>query len=87
MGGMSDTERRELFTRKVLPLVLVLVAGIVVPGLARRLLGLAGYTNLGRLVFVLGYGTMIVVIWYGWIRPLDIRGPSGERPAPDDAEE
>ena len=62
--------------RNILLLALVLFVGVVVPGLARRALGLAGYTNLGRAVFVLGYGLMILIVWYVWIRPLDLSGPS-----------
>jgi hypothetical protein len=69
----NGTDRR----RGVLLLALVLLVGVAGPGLARRFLGEAGYGNLGRLVFVLGYGTMVVVVWYVWIRPLDITGPSG----------
>ena len=66
----------DLITRRTLTLVLVVVVGIVGSGLARRLLGLAGYQTLGRVVFVLGYATMVFVVWYGWIRPLDLTGPT-----------
>jgi hypothetical protein len=66
----------DLITRRTLTLVGVIVVGIVGSGLARRLLGLAGYSTAGRLVFVLGYATMVVVVWYGWIRPLDLTGPT-----------
>lgn len=72
--GDSDGSGRQ---RSVLLLALVLFVGIVVPGLARHALGVAGYNNLGRLVFVLGYGLMVLVIWYVWVRPLDLTGPSG----------
>ena len=73
MGDNGGSGRR----RNIFLLALVLFVGIVVPGLARRALGQAGYTNLGRVVFVLGYGLMVVVVWYVWIRPLDLSGPSG----------
>lgn len=63
--------------RNILLLALVLFAGVAVPGLARRALGQAGYSDLGRVVFVLGYGLMVLAIWYVWIRPLDLSGPSG----------
>ena len=72
--GDSDGSGRQ---RSVLLLALVLFVGIVVPGLARRALGVAGYSNLGRIVFVLGYGMMVLIIWYVWVRPLDLTGPSG----------
>ena len=72
--GDSDGSGRQ---RSVLLIALVLLAGVVVPGLARRALGVAGYSNLGRVVFVLGYGIMVLILWYVWIRPLDLTGPSG----------
>lgn len=71
---MSET-KRSLLTRGNLLLAAVVTLGIVLPGIARRLLGEAGYTTLGMIVFTLGYAGMIFVVWYGWIRPLDISGP------------
>lgn len=71
---MSDDEER-LFGRETLLLAMILFVGIIGTGVIRRLLGMAGYNTLGRLVFLLGYAGMVVVIWYGWIRPLDIVGP------------
>ncbi len=73
MGDEDGSGRR----RNILLLALVLFVGVVAPGLARRALGVAGYSNLGRIVFVLGYGLMVLTIWYVWIRPLDLTGPSG----------
>ncbi|WP_049986487.1 hypothetical protein [Halobellus rufus] len=81
---MTDDTRREsgdgagLFelTRDKLLLAALLVVGIAGSGVARRLLGEAGYDDLGAIVFVLGYGGMIVAIWYAWIRPMDITGPN-----------
>jgi len=68
-------------TRDRALLVIVLLVGIGGSGLARRFLGEAGYDDLGVLVWVLGYGGMVFVLWYGWIRPLDIRGPDAEEEA------
>jgi hypothetical protein len=28
-------------------------------------------------VFVVGYAGMVVLVWWGWVRPLDITGPAG----------
>lgn len=53
----------------------VLASGVVIPGLAMYFLTAAGYSTLGSLVWALGFGTMILVIWYVWLRPLDITGP------------
>ena len=64
------------FTRDKLLFVLVLAVGVAGTGIVRRLLGEAGYNGLGRLAFVVGYGTMVFVLWYGWVRPLDIEGPA-----------
>lgn len=68
-------------------LVVVIVAGVVLPGVTRNLLSgddlqsqalfhLLGHgINVGMLVWLVGYGSMVFIVWYGWIRPLDI----GER--------
>jgi hypothetical protein len=66
---------RRLFTRNTLLLALVFVVGIAGSGIARRFLGEAGYDVLGTAVFVLGYAGMVLIVWFGWIRPLDITGP------------
>jgi hypothetical protein len=64
-------------TRSKLLLGLVLLSGIAGSGLARRALGEAGYSNLGVIVFIIGYAGMVFAVWFGWIRPLDITGPTG----------
>lgn len=71
----STDEDERFFTRDKLLLAVVVVTGIVLPGLARRFLGEAGYGGLGTVVFVLGYAGMIFLVWYGWIRPLNLTGP------------
>ncbi|KAB1187691.1 MULTISPECIES: hypothetical protein [Haloferax] len=71
---MSET-RSSFLKRGNLLLVAVVTLGIVIPGVARRFLGEAGYNDLGMIVFILGYAGMIFIVWYGWIRPLDISGP------------
>ncbi len=73
----TDGGRSGPFGRDALLLVAVVVVGIAGTGIVRRLLGEVGLNGLGRLVFVLGYGGMVVAVWYGWIRPLDIGGPHG----------
>jgi hypothetical protein len=64
-------------TRDTLLIILLLVLGIGGSGIARGLLAERGYGALGSAVFVVGYGTMVFLLWWGWIRPLDITGPSG----------
>lgn len=63
--------------RSRLLVIALLVAGIGGSGIARGLLHEQGYEALGSAVFVVGYGTMVFLLWYGWVRPLDITGPSG----------
>jgi len=64
-------------TRDTALIILLLVLGIGGSGLARGLLAEQGHDALGSAVFVMGYGTMVLLLWWGWIRPLDITGPSG----------
>lgn len=61
--------------------VAVLLTGIVGTGLVVMALTSAGYSMLGTVAWIVGYGAMIVVLWAGWIRPLDFRGatnPGGD---------
>ena len=44
--------------------------------IARGLLAERGFDLLGSVVFIFGYGTMVTLLWWGWVRPLDITGPS-----------
>ena len=74
-GGDEGGGDTRFFTRDKLLLISVIVAGIVIPGIARRFLGEAGYSGLGTIVFILGYAGMIFLVWYGWIRPLNLTGP------------
>jgi len=53
----------------------VLAAGVVLPGLANYFLTSAGYETLGSLAWALGFGTMVFVVWYVWLRPTEITGP------------
>jgi hypothetical protein len=64
-------------SRDALLLAAVLLVGVAGTGIVRRQLGLLGLDTVGRLVFVFGYGGTVFAVWYGWIRPLDISGPSG----------
>jgi hypothetical protein len=76
MADSADsTDETGFFTRDKLLLLAVVVAGIVLPGLARRFLGEAGYAGVGTTIFILGYAGMIFLVWYGWIRPLELTGP------------
>jgi hypothetical protein len=76
-----------LFSRDALLLAAVLVVGVAGTGIVRRLLGEAGLNDLGAVVWILGYGGTVLVVWYGWIRPLDIDGPSRGLAEVEDGEE
>ena len=56
---------------------LTVVAAIIVPGFADYALASAGYKTLAGLVWTGGYGFGVIAIWYLWIRPLDLTGPTG----------
>ena len=73
--SVDSADETGFFTRDKLLLLTVVVTGIVLPGLARRFLGEAGYEGVGTVVFIIGYAGMIFLVWYGWIRPLDLTGP------------
>ncbi|PSQ01753.1 hypothetical protein BRC92_10115 [Halobacteriales archaeon QS_4_69_31] len=57
-----------------LALVVGLVLVVVLEGLVRSL----GFETLGLAVYPVGYGTLVVVAWYVWIRPLEF----DQRPGP-----
>ncbi|MFC7136623.1 hypothetical protein [Halobaculum litoreum] len=85
---MADNTRlRDRLTRDRLLLAAVLVVGIAGTGIVRRQLGVLGYNGLGRLVFIAGYGLTVFLVWYGWIRPLDITGPGASRGVDRDSDE
>jgi len=67
---MTETPSRLL-------LLLVAIAGVVLPGIGNYGFGQAGYATLGTVVWAGGYGLTAIAIWYYWIRPMDISGPSG----------
>jgi hypothetical protein len=56
---------------------LVIAAGVILPGVANYALYQAGAPTLGAAVWAVGYASMVLVVWYGWIRPLDLTGPGG----------
>lgn len=56
---------------------LVIAAGVILPGVANYVLHQAGAPTVGAAVWAVGYASMVLVVWYGWIRPLDLSGPGG----------
>lgn len=70
--------------REKLAFGLAVAAVVIVPGLASAVIHSQGFSTLGTVTWMIGYGSGIVAIWYIWIRPLDLR-PSTSRP-PGDSE-
>ncbi|MFC7134745.1 MULTISPECIES: hypothetical protein [Salinibaculum] len=64
---------------------LVVLVGVAGTGIAVRLVNAAGYSLLGSAVWAIGYGTTVFVLWYGWVRPLDLTGQTS--PAADRGED
>lgn len=77
---------RRILTRDTLSLVALLAVGIIGSGVMRWWLETLGMSTLGTVVFVLGYGAMVIAAWYGWVRPLDISGPGGPAARGEDGE-
>lgn len=72
---MSDSESSAVPPRYLL--AVVLAVGIVTPGLLHFVVNAAGYGLVADVVWVGGYIGAVLVVWWGWLRPLDIAGPSG----------
>ena len=66
----------ELTSRRAL--VLVALAGIIIPGVLDFTLVQYGYSGVGSFVWTVGYGGAVIAVWYGWLRPLNITGDTGE---------
>lgn len=60
-----------------LQLAFTAAAAVIIPGVADYALAAMGYETLATLVWVSGYGFGVIVIWYVWVRPLDITAPDG----------
>ena len=64
--------------------IFIVIVGLITPGLLVYLLEQANLSVLADLMWVLGYGTTVFVVWYIWIRPLDLSGSSGQEPTRTD---
>lgn len=54
---------------------LIAALGIAVSGVIDYMLTASGYVGLARVVWTVGFGTTVVVVWYLWLRPMDLTGP------------
>lgn len=67
-------------------LALVLFGVLVLTGVISNTLTKMGYEMLATGIWILGYGQIVLVFWYVWIRPLDLSGPTGTTEVTDQDE-
>ncbi|MBX0297903.1 hypothetical protein [Haloarcula nitratireducens] len=58
--------------------VLVVLVGLIGPGLLVHTFEEANLSAVADLVWIVGYGTTIFVVWFIWVRPLDLVGSSAQ---------
>lgn len=58
--------------------VLVVLVGLIGPGLLVYTLEQANLSGVADLVWIVGYGTTVFVVWFIWLRPLDFAGSSAQ---------
>jgi hypothetical protein len=67
-------------------IVLVIASGLIVPGFLVYLLDSVGLRILSDIVWIVGYGSMVILVWYIWIRPLDLSGAAAQESSPSSEE-
>ena len=70
-GAAADDEEG-LFSERMKVGIAIVVVGVLVPGLVDNLLTHAGAPGLGVLVWIVGFGSAVVALWYVVLRPLNI---------------
>jgi hypothetical protein len=55
----------------------VLATGVAVSGLADFALSQAGYGNVGAYVWAVGYAGTVLVLFFLYLRPIELTGPDG----------
>jgi hypothetical protein len=58
--------------------VLVVLGGLIGPGLLVYAFEQANRSAVADLVWIVGYGTTIVVVWFFWLRPVDLGSSAGQ---------
>ena len=56
-------------------LALALLVGVALVGQVVGLLESVGFGTYTPIIWLLGYGGIVLTAWYVWIRPLDIHSP------------
>jgi len=62
--------------------VLVVIVGLIGPGLGVYALEQANLSTVADFVWIVGYGTTVLVVWFIWLRPLDFSGSSAQETSP-----
>jgi hypothetical protein len=67
--------------------VIVVVTGVLVPGVTNHVLSQSGYHALGSAAWAVGYAAMAAVLYVGWVRPLELTGPDDAIREPGEGDE
>ncbi|WP_435100075.1 hypothetical protein [Halarchaeum sp. P4] len=62
----------EPFSRRTL--AVLLVVGILGPGMAHYYVNRAGFPLVADALYVGGYLTAVFLVWYGWLRHVELTG-------------
>lgn len=54
---------------------IVFVGSLIAIGIINSLVSRAGYETVGTVIWVIGYGTIIIGAWAVWLRPIDFASP------------
>lgn len=73
----DDPEADDASSAGRVRLLALLLAGVLLPGLARWWLGTLGHDRLGVAVFVGGYAVALALVWHYWLRGVEFTGPEG----------
>lgn len=63
--------------------VLVVIVGLIGPGLLVYTIEQANLSGVADLVWIIGYGTTVFVVWFVWLRPVDFLGQAAQDPSSD----
>ncbi|REA00923.1 hypothetical protein DEQ92_19185 [Haloferax sp. Atlit-6N] len=74
----EETRRYPFGLPSRLSFLVVVTIGLIGPGFGVYILEGADLSLAADIVWIIGYGTTIFVVWYVWIRPLELLGSSAQ---------
>ncbi|WP_262174578.1 hypothetical protein [Haloarcula laminariae] len=81
--GQNDRKSGITYT----PLAIFLAASFIAgTGILIYILEQNGQPIASDLIWVVGYGTTVCILWFIWLQPLEFRGPSGQQERADDVQ-